>query len=227
MSSANISLLALSSVAFLLPTPYAKYYEVDEDVNNISRAAAIFLIITYAQLLIFQLKTHSHIMGDEDGEKASIPMYVALTGLVIVTAAIAVLSDWLVDSIDEFTAESGINKTFIGMIILPVVGNAVEHMTAVSVAMKDKMDLAMGVAVGSATQICLFVVPFVVIYGWIFGQNMTLHYPSFEIFLYVLSLWIVSLSLSNGHGNWLLGSLLISTYLMVALGFWYEEVIDF
>ena len=101
------------------------------------------------------------------------------------------------------------------------------QITAVSVAMKNKMDLAIGVAVGSCTQIALFVVPVTVIFGWCVGKDMTLNYPPFEIQLYILSIFMVSVVLSAGKSNWLLGSVLVITYFMVAIGFWFEKLDDF
>mmetsp|Transcript_10893 Transcript_10893/g.16815 ORF Transcript_10893/g.16815 Transcript_10893/m.16815 type:complete len:564 (-) Transcript_10893:225-1916(-) len=227
-ATANMSLLALSSIALVLPTPFAEYYDIqDENVLHISRLAAVFLVLMYIQLLVFQLKTHVHIFEDDDDEEPMMSMTVAILGLCFVTFVLAILSDYLVESIDGYVESSGVSRTFVGLIILPLVGNAVEHMTAVNVAMKDKMDLAMGVAVGSCTQISLFVVPFTVIFGWIFDKRMTLNFPHFEIMLYVLSVFTVSICLSNPSGNWLEGSLLITTYLMIALGFWYEDLEDF
>jgi Ca2+:H+ antiporter len=161
-ASANIGLLALSSIALVLPTPYAAYYEIhDEGVLNISRFAAIFLLFMYAQLLIFQLYTHADIIvrseevrpkeeddgkeeEDEEEEEASIPLSVALIGLFITTLTVTIFSDFLVESIDEFCQASNMSRTFVGLILLPIVGNAVEHITAVTVAMKDKMDLSIG-----------------------------------------------------------------------------------
>eukprot|EP00934_Nitzschia_sp_Nitz4_P006964 Nitzschia sp. Nitz4//scaffold13_size275219//192445//193954//NITZ4_000895-RA/size275219-augustus-gene-0.238-mRNA-1//1//CDS//3329536077//6954//frame0 len=238
-ATANMGLLALSSIALVLPTPFAEYYNIqDEHVLIISRFAAVFLFFMYAQLLVFQLHTHKDIFDekekedDEDGEgeekeEASISMLVALTGLLGTTLAVTVFSDYLVGSIDEFCESSGISRTFVGLIILPIVGNAVEHITAVTVAMKDKMDLSMGVAVGSCTQISLFVVPLMVLVGWITDKPMTLNFPHFEIVLYVLSVFTVSVCVSNPKGNWLEGSLLITTYIMIAIGFWFEKVINF
>mmetsp|Transcript_16869 Transcript_16869/g.23448 ORF Transcript_16869/g.23448 Transcript_16869/m.23448 type:complete len:559 (-) Transcript_16869:282-1958(-) len=227
-ATANMSLLALSSIALVLPTPFAEYYDIqDENVLHISRMAAVFLVIMYIQLLVFQLKTHVHIFEDDDDEEPMMSMTVAILGLCFVTFVLSVLSEYLVGSIDGYVESSGVSRTFVGLIILPLVGNAVEHMTAVNVAMKNKMDLAMGVAVGSCTQISLFVVPFTVIFGWIFDKRMTLNFPHFEIMLYVLSVFTVSICLSNPSGNWLEGSLLITTYLMIALGFWYEDLEEY
>ena len=227
-ATANMSLLALSSIALILPTPFASYYEIqDERVLIVSRTAAIFLMSMYVQLLIFQLRTHSYLFQDEDDEVPALSMRVAILGLCFTTLSITVFSEMLVESIDGFVASSGISRTFVGLIILPIVGNAVEHITAVTVAMKDKMDLAMGVAVGSCTQISLFVVPFTVLTGWALGKNMTLNFPHFEITLFAFSVVIVSICLSNPKGNWLEGSLLITTYIMVAVGFFFEDVMDF
>ena len=228
-ATANMSLLALSSVALVLPTPFAEYYDInDEHVLKVSRVAAVFLIFMYIQLLLFQLNTHAHLFQDDnDGEEAQISMKVALIGLFITTLLITVCSEYLVSSIDGFCQGSGISRTFVGLIILPVAGNAVEHITAVTVAMKDKMDLAMGVAVGSCTQISLFVVPLTVLFGWALGKNMTLNFPHFELVLFVLSIFTVSICVGNPRSNWLEGSLLITTYLMIAVGFWFEDVVNF
>eukprot|EP00593_Proboscia_inermis_P014265 CAMPEP_0171316354 /NCGR_PEP_ID=MMETSP0816-20121228/72106_1 /TAXON_ID=420281 /ORGANISM="Proboscia inermis, Strain CCAP1064/1" /LENGTH=224 /DNA_ID=CAMNT_0011808217 /DNA_START=109 /DNA_END=783 /DNA_ORIENTATION=- len=220
-----MSLLALSSIAFVLPTPFADYYDVeDHDVLVISRAAAIFLMFMYVLLLVFQLKTHKHIFEGEDEEPSSVPFYAGMICLTLITAVIAFLSDYLVQSLDGFTESSGISKTFVGIIILPVVGNAVEHITAVKVAMNDKMNLAMAVAIGSSVQIALFATPFTIFYGWYANVDMTINFPKFEVALYVMSIVVTFMVVSNGSGNWLLGGMLITTYLMIATGFWFEKV---
>jgi len=228
-ATANMSLLLLSSIALVLPTPFAEYYDVsDENVLVVSRIAAIFLIVMYVQLLFFQLYTHSFLFNEEGGgEEGRIPMWVAIMGLFLSTLSITVFSDMLVQSIEGFTAASGISTTFVGLIIIPIVGNAVEHITAITVAMKNKMDLAMGIAIGSCTQISLFVVPIMVLVGWALEKDMTLNFPPFEIQLFFLSVITVAVVISNPTTNWLLGSLLIETYLMVALGFYFEKVKDF
>jgi Ca2+:H+ antiporter len=165
-ASANMGLLALSSIAMVLPTPFAEYYNIqDEHVLITSRIASVFLLSMYLQLLIFQLYTHRDMFADElatsptttivieEGEEhegtedeveASISMKVALLGLLLTTLLVTVFSDYLVGSIDMFCETSGISRTFVGIIILPIVGNAAEHITAVTVAMKNKMDLSMG-----------------------------------------------------------------------------------
>jgi len=241
-ATTSLGLLALSSIALILPTPFAEYYEIENaDVLIISRASACFMLFSYMQLLYFQLFSHRDMfeskvnendeenreIGIDEEEEATVPMWMALTGLFITTGLVTIFSNFLVDSIAGFCNDSGISRTFVGLIILPIVGNAIEHITAVSVAMKNKMDLAIGVAVGSCTQIALFVVPVTVIFGWCVDKDMTLNYPPFEIQLYILSIFMVSVVLSAGKSNWLLGSVLVITYFMVAIGFWFEKLDDF
>merc|ERR1712086_1234460 len=137
---------------------------------------------------------------------------------------VTVFSEFLVDSIDGFVEKSNISRTFVGIVILPIVGNAVEHITAVSMAMKNKMDLAMGIAIGSSTQIAMFVVPFTVLAGWCFDKPMSLDFPMYEVALYLLSILISLHSTTSGTTNWLGGSLLIFTYLMISAGFFFEKV---
>jgi len=246
----GMSLLALSSIAMILPIPYAAYWDIeDNSVLIISRVSAVFLMMSYIQLMIFQLYTHKDtsaedtnenqrmastlVLAEEEEEKEDeeevpgVPMWMALMGLTMTTAFVTFFSDFLVESIDGFCMESGISPTFVGLIVLPIVGNGVEHITAVSVAMKDKMDLAIGVAIGSSTQIALFVVPFTVLYGWAINKPMTLNFPMYEIALYIISIFTVTVCLKTGRSNWLLGSVLITTYIMLAIGFWFEQVKKF
>ncbi|KAL3780880.1 hypothetical protein ACHAW5_001347 [Stephanodiscus triporus] len=173
--------------------------------------------------MYFQLSSHSHLFEGDDDTVALIPLSWALIGMVVVTAMVTILSDWLVGSIDGFCIQFNLSHSFVGLIIIPVVGNAVEHISAVSVAMKNKMDLALGIALGSSAQIAVFVLPVVVLIGWCTGRDMSLRFPSMQVYLYLLSIFIVSLVLSNSKSNWLEGSLLIFTYTLVAVGVYFEK----
>ena len=139
---ASIALLALCGLTMLMPALFGDDEEVDELV--ISRIGAMILILMYAQLLFFQLKTHGHLFEGEDDTVALIPFHWALIGLITITAMVTILSEWLVGSIDGFCETFNLGKSFVGVIVLPVVGNAVEHISAVTVAMKNKVDLALG-----------------------------------------------------------------------------------
>lgn len=125
------------------------------------------------------------------------------------------------DSIEGVREELGLPKTFIGMILLPIVGNAAEHVTAVTAAYKGKMDLALGVAVGSSTQIALFVIPFSVIVGWVVSVPMTLNFEIFSSSVFLLSVFIASSVLGDGHANWLEGAMLCASYCIVGIITWY------
>ncbi|KXJ96119.1 Sodium/calcium exchanger protein-domain-containing protein [Microdochium bolleyi] len=150
--------------------------------------------------------------GENDmSQKAAVVM------LLISTALVAVCAEFLVDSIQGVIRTSGISELFIGLIILPIVGNAAEHVTAVMVAMKNKMDLAIGVAVGSSIQIALFLTPFMVILGWIMNKPMTLYFTLFETVCLFVSAFIINFLILDGRSNYLEGALLCSTYIIIAI----------
>lgn len=129
-------------------------------------------------------------------EEVTLSPWAAATALVVITIVVAICAEYLVGSINSIVETAHISKTFIGLILLPIVGNAAEHVTAVVVAYKNKMDLAIGVAIGSSMQIALLVTPFLVILGWIIGQDMTLHFKSFETVVFFLSVLITNYLIS-------------------------------
>lgn len=148
----------------------------------------------------------------------------AIIMLLISTALVALCAEFMVDAIDDVVSNSALKETFIGLIILPIVGNAAEHVTAVSVAMKNKMDLAIGVAIGSSIQIALFLTPLVVIIGWIIGQPMTLYFTLFETVCLFVSAFIINFLILDGRSNYLEGALLCATYVIIAVvAFFYPE----
>ena len=130
--------------------------------------------------------------NDEGDDEPILSPWAAAVALVLVTVLVAVCAEYLVDSIDSIVETAHISKTFIGLVLLPIVGNAAEHVTAVVVSWKNKMDLAIGVAIGSSMQIALLVTPFLVILGWIMGQDMTLHFETFETVVFFLSVLITN-----------------------------------
>ena len=143
--------------------------------------------------------------GDEDDEEFETPSLSvagALVTLAISTTLVAFCSEFMVDSIDGLTATGRVSTTFVGLILLPIVGNAAEHATAVTVAIKDKMDLAIGVAVGSSMQIALLVFPLIVILGWILGKDcMTLYFDTFQIATLFVSVLLVNYLIQDGKSR--------------------------
>ncbi|KAJ2979063.1 hypothetical protein NUW58_g7301 [Xylaria curta] len=139
--------------------------------------------------------------------------------LVVTTVLVSICADYLVESIDSLVERGGISRSFIGLILIPIVGNAAEHVTAVVVAIKNKMDLAMGVAIGSSIQIALFVTPFLVVLGWIMDRDMDLHFETFETVAFGLSVLVVIYTVQDGKSNYLEGAMLISLYVIIAIAF--------
>jgi Ca2+:H+ antiporter len=150
----------------------------------------------------------------------------AILLLLFSTGLVAICAEFLIDSIDYLVNNSGVSQAFVGLIILPIVGNAAEHVTAVTVATKNKMDLAINVAVGSSIQIALFVTPLIVILGWIIGRDMSLYFSLFETVSLFASAFVVSLLLIDGRSNYLEGALLIAAYIIIAVAAFFYPTCD-
>jgi len=229
-ANTSSSLLVLAMLGVLAPAAfiYSKDLETDpdnKDVLLLSRITAIFMFIIYISFLIFQLKTHKHLYDEEgDGEDAEEPMlswWGAIALLTVTTVLVAVFSEYIVDSIETVSADWGMSQTFIGIVLIPIVGNAAEHVTAVTVAMKDKMELSIGVAIGSSTQIALLVIPLLVLLGWMMDRSLTLYFHIFESMVGFVSVIIVHIMLSDGESNWLEGAMLLAAYCVICVGFWF------
>ncbi|KAJ5504536.1 Sodium/calcium exchanger membrane region [Penicillium fimorum] len=159
---------------------------------------------------------------DDDTEEPQLSVMTAILTLLISTAFVATCAEFMVESIDALTATGNIGETFVGLILLPIVGNAAEHATAVTVACKDKMDLAIGVAVGSSMQIALLVLPLIVVLGWIIGvEDMTLNFDGFQVIVLFMSVLLVNYLIGDGKSHWLEGVLLIMMYLIISLAAWF------
>jgi Ca2+:H+ antiporter len=219
VASTMSSLMAVASASLIIPaTLFAVLTSSAEDTEKnilfLSRGTSIILLILYVLYLVFQLRTHAALFdaenllaeGEEEEEPSMGPLPAAFV-LIAVTVLVAVCAEYLVDSIDALVETAHISKTFVGLVLLPIVGNAAEHVTAIVVALKDKMDLAMGVAIGSSMQIALLVTPFLVILGWIINQPMTLHFEIFETVVFFLSVLVVTYVIQDGKSNYLEGAM--------------------
>ncbi|KAI3406791.1 VCX1 [Candida oxycetoniae] len=247
MALATSSLLIPAAFHASLPQPkknngtFPEPGSTDDLILNLSRGVSVILLIIYLFYLLFSLKTHKSLFEESNseglinqndssddiitGNKNETNDHLSVTGgltvLLLTTILVSLSADTLVSSIDETVEKSGLSKTFIGLIIIPIVGNAAEHVTAIIVAMKDKMDLAIGVAVGSSLQIALFVTPFMVLIGWAIDVPMSLYFSTFETAILFVSIFITNLVILDGESNWLEGAMLLSTYLIIALAFFY------
>ncbi|OAX83992.1 calcium/proton exchanger [Emergomyces africanus] len=157
----------------------------------------------------------------DEKEEPQLTIWVALFTLAISTTLVAFCAEAMVGSIDAITTGGHISETFVGLILIPIVGNAAEHATAVTVAIKDKMDLSIGVAVGSSMQIALLVLPLIVVIGWIAGiDEMTLYFDGFQIAILFVSVLLVNYLIQDGKSNWLEGVLLMVLFLIISVAAW-------
>lgn len=163
--------------------------------------------------------------NEEEEEEPEISRTSAVLLLLGSTALVALCAEFMVDAIDGVVSgSSGISEAFIGLILLPIVGNAAEHVTAITVAVKNKMDLAIGVAIGSSIQIAIFVTPLVVILGWIMNKDMSLYFTLFETISMFVSAFIVNFLVLDGRSNYLEGALLCAAYVIIAVAaFFYPD----
>lgn len=160
----------------------------------------------------------------DQGPEPDMSRTAAVVLLLCSTALVAVCAEFLVDAIPDMIANSSVSEAFIGLIILPIVGNAAEHVTAVSVATKNKMDLAIGVSVGSSIQIAIFITPLVVILGWCMDKDMSLYFTLFETICLFVTAFVVNFLVLDGRSNYLEGALLIAAYVIIALAaFFYPD----
>lgn len=222
------SLMAVASASLIIPaTLYAVMADGkgthDADAQNtvlfLSHGTSIIMLVLYILYLYFQLYSHHALFadvenqegGDESDDGNTLSPVAAGVALVVITVLVAVCAEFLVGSIDSIVQSAHISKTFVGLILIPIVGNAAEHVTAVIVAYKGKMDLAINVAIGSSLQIALFVTPFLVILGWIIHEPMTLQFQGFETIIFFVSVLIVNYLIQDGKSNYLEGAMCLGT----------------
>ena len=192
--------------------------------QKLSLAIAVVLFLTYVATLLFSLKTHKALfVGQSEAEKheptSSLARAVMLLGMA--TILIAFLSEFLVRSIEAARQSLGLTQTFVGVIVVALVGNAAEHTTAIWAALKNKMDLSLNIAVGSSLQIALFVTPMLVFASYAFSRPMDLEFSLPEIVAIAVAIWIAQQISGDGESNWLEGVQLLSVYVIMAILFFF------
>ncbi|GLC75402.1 hypothetical protein PLESTF_001633000 [Pleodorina starrii] len=235
-NQASSSLLFLAALGFLIPTGASRLFGDaeasghDDMVLRISRGTAVVMLMCYACYLGFQLYTHTDLFEEAADESDGLaepqePMMSLVTSfglLTVITLTVAVSSEYLTSSLTAFSERSGLGEAFLGTIVLPIAGNACEHMTAVIVATKNKMDLSMGVAVGSSIQVALFAVPFAVVVGWATGHPFTLNFDPFSAMALMLSVAQSNFVTAGATSHWLLGIQLIALYALLSLAYYFK-----
>ncbi len=233
-ASVGTTLLVLSTIGLIIPAIFHMMISDHPEVHEqeLSLEIAIVLFVCYIFSLIFSLRTHSHLYVGETSAESEDAIEEALgveswsqkksmLVLLVATVLVAVMSEFLVGAVEHTAKVWGLSDVFIGVILVAIVGNAAEHSTAVLMAMKNKVDLAINIAIGSSIQIALFVAPLLVFCGYLFGQPMDLLFTHFEVLAVATSAWIVVLITADGESNWLEGVMLLAVYLILGLAFFY------
>jgi Ca2+:H+ antiporter len=235
-ASAQSSMLLLAAAALVmpavyelidgrgLPAPGSERVHYDSTVEALSAAVACVLIVSYVAGLWFSLRTHRDLFNPpHDEEETHEPWSVrkSVMALTIAGVAVGVMSEILVDSISDAAEQLGLSEFFIGVIVVAIVGNAAEHWVAVLVALKNKMDLAVNIAIGSSAQIALFVAPVLVLMSFVLGPHpMALVFNGFELAGILLAIIIANHVTAEGESTWYEGLQLLAVYVVLGIAFY-------
>ena len=229
-SSLGSTLLALSTIALVVPAIFD--FVVDEsgkvyEERELSLDIAIVLAAVYILSLVFALKTHKHLYGHTREKNELVDhrngwsMKQSISVLVIATIGVAIMGEFLVGTVEHTARAFNMTDVFIGVVLVALIGNAAEHSTAVLMACKNKMDLAINIAVGSSIQIALFVAPILVFISYAFGKPMDLLFTPFEVVSVGLAVWVVYMVTSDGESHWMEGVLLLAVYIILGMAFYF------
>ena len=192
--------------------------------EGLSVIIAVFMLLIYIMQFVFSFVTHKHLydetISEEDEEKPSMSLAIAVGLLVAATVCIAVLSEIFVGTVEPMAESAGLSKTFVGIILVPIIGNAAEHSTAIIMAMKNKMNAAVEIALGSSLQIILFVVPVLILLS-LFFSPMSIVFTPFELVAVTASVLIANRVASDGESNWLEGLQLVAVYCIIGTAFFF------
>lgn len=214
-----VTLLATAAIGLELPAIIAKSLSCEE-TNHLSIAIASILFCVYILNLIFTCRTHAHHYNTGSEEVSHTGAWNTKTAILVLllsTVAVVLVSEKLVHSIEPAAKALGMSQLFIGMIVVGIAGNAAEHSAAIFMAMKNKMDLAINIALNSATQVVLLIAPLLVCASHLLGAPMDLHFSQLDLACLVSTLFIVALTLVDGETNWFAGARLIAVYAIMAV----------
>ncbi len=220
------TMLIIIVVALVLPTAYNYFNPNDTDIILINNLVAGVMVLTYFSGLIFSLKTHKHLFDASDEikatkEKPRINLKYAALILLITTIVSTFVAEILVGAIKESAIVLGITEMFIGIVIIAIITNIAEQTNAITFALENNLDLSLEIALSSAIQIALFVIPILIILSNLFNWGFLLIFSGFEMISLVLAVIIVNHLATDGKCNWLEGIQLISVYLLIAIMFFF------
>jgi Ca2+:H+ antiporter len=229
-ASLGSTLLTLTAIGLVVPAIFHFVARGADPTHEqeLSLEIAVVLFAVYLLSLLFTLRTHAHLYLGRGTPETRVALGTAswsrrksVTLLLLATAGVALMSALLVGSVEHAAATLGMTEVFVGVILVAIIGNAAEHSTAVLMAMKGKMDLAVNIAVGSSLQIALFVAPLLVFLSYLFRRPMDLLFTPFEILAVALSVLIFHQIASDGESNWMEGVLLLAVYLILGMAFYF------
>ena len=216
----SASTLLLATAAILMPAAFVLTSENPSAsiIETLSIAVSVIMAVSYLASLLFSLYTHKHLYTADTTEcTARWSVRKSIAVLLTATIAVAVMSEILVGSIEPLAESLGWTELFIGMIFVAIIGNAAEHVSAVTIAIKGRMDLALQIAVGSTTQIAMFVVPVLVFISYFFETPMNLIFTTFELASIVSAIFVVNSIIEDGKSNWFEGLQLLGTYGIITI----------
>ncbi|MBA3234492.1 MAG: calcium/proton exchanger [Chloroflexi bacterium] len=225
IATGNVALLVLAFIGLFIPAIFA-FTTADQASSSIveeSALVSIALMVGYVLSLVYQFTNPDARLGAGEASDAhGGPAWTARTAVAVLLGAavlLAVLSEILVSSIDPFIESFGLSFFFVGVVIIPTIGNLAEHLVAVQLAAKNKMEFALAVTFGSSLQVALFVAPALVLVGILIGQPMDLVFTPLEIAAVAAAVGITALIAIDGESNWLEGALLVIVYVILAISF--------
>ena len=221
----NATMLILAIIALAIPSFFnVRIADLNQDfVEYLSLSTAVVMIVIYALSIIFSFSmtsTQDELVVAHEHEPVWSRNH-SIGVLIAATLAIVVLSETLVGAVEPVVEELGISEFFLGIILIPLVGNVAEHVVAVQVAMKNKMELSLAISIGSSLQIALFVTPVLVFVSLLLGNPLQLTFDQFEIVAMIGAALIAALIALDGKSNWLEGAQLLGVYIIIALAFFF------
>jgi Ca2+:H+ antiporter len=224
-ASVHATSLALAVAGLLMPALFALGEHrslIEREV--VSGTVAAVLIGLYIAALAFTLITHEHLFRTpKASEEPTWSRGKAIGVLLVATAFVALMSEFLVGSLDPAIESLGLSEGFVGLIVIPIIGNAAEHSSAVLFALRNKVDVTLEIAIGSSTQVALFVAPALVFISLLVGHPMTFVFTTFEVAAVAISTFLVFMISADGRSNWLEGAQLVGAYGIVAISFYFVQ----
>jgi Ca2+:H+ antiporter len=219
------TMLTLAAIALVLPAAFqAAAGATKEGLGRLSVSIAVVLLLAYALYLVYALLTHKSLFGSHQPEAVNASASTSRSALILAlaTAGIAWMSEIMVSAIEPTAHELGLSDAFVGVFVMAILGNAAEHATAISAAMKDRMDLSLSIAIGSSVQVALFVAPALVLASLYLGPApMDLVFPARLVLIVLLSVLITGQIAGDGRSDWLKGMQLLTVYVVLGLTYFF------